>query len=650
MGKIHFFTDPDKIQSQTLIQSFGALDEFEYNLENRFTPDGSSAPIYAVTKSLLFWCDSTDSGKVNIALKPCLGGDPGGIPIEFFIYRGVDKSSLDSAILDNPYPGTLTDDLKINKIFFDNTDGFQPNVVNTGFHIGDASSEFGFQIVLNKLGHEILIEDLKKVDDLFVPELESLPVEGTAEYTEKNILKVNFKNRCKKEKIINYLDGVAFYGSIYNSDGEIHFPDTYTGSGTEFMNGLQNSSVVYIDMRNEWGDSYNHFFKQDEYFQLNFLNEEIPIFQEVNYYEQWPILAIYAESYAVGSNSKYFSVKVPIITGGVELTNILSIYSGKISTTNSKAKGRHNKIEFMTNEGLIALCRSFKMRFWNKSYDNDDLIANYFLIKLSTIGLGDYDHLPSIWKPFFSFDLDPLFETDAANFDSRDYVVRTYSSLNSPPIFDLDSGDIYFGNIGIAYDKENVTLFSIFEEDAYSTSEFSTQGPLLSTTGKFKNLVRGAAYDSLDLQNKNIGFLEQMFLKYGNSGYDLQVITDTDEEGSYSSFFYNRGAYKPQYKKFNSICFKRAEFENILSAKNQIESTYYAANEYAIEDQPIFLLGGAYKKIRSQAYRRTNIKVFIGITEISGSDDIPKVIISSKPMSDYGQDEIKVNAIEINTY
>ncbi|WP_460836688.1 hypothetical protein, partial [Massilia agri] len=99
-------------------------------------------------------------------------------------------------------------------------------------------------------------------------EIPKLVIDSGLNEVEK--LKLKFNNRFKKEEILSYLDITAFYGATKNQGLRVKGAD----NGNDFLSRFYNKNTVYIDIRDDWGFSYNHFFKFKDELNVGFYSAD----------------------------------------------------------------------------------------------------------------------------------------------------------------------------------------------------------------------------------------------------------------------------------------------------------------------------------------------------------------------------------------
>ncbi|KAF2082117.1 hypothetical protein [Flavobacterium sharifuzzamanii] len=620
MSKIYFFTKESSIETDQLAElAFGQQPDVgsveKYNLDNNFTVS-EDAPAYAITKSLVLAMPSnSNSSLLNIALLP-LNTYVSGFPVKMFIYRGIKKSSLVDALQNIPESdgtwdssnilkvikevqdklnaknGTnliakpdclglnfseLPDTTFIEKIFFDDTDSFHPLIVEAGCQIGKfagGSTLAGIEVVLDMIGYEPTLKLLKASNHTL--EIDKLVIDSNA--TEADKLKVKFNNRFKKEEILNYVDITAFYGATKNQGLRIKGVD----SGDNFLKKFYNKNTVYIDIRDDWGFSYNHFFKFKDELSVGFYSADSavkdPVYTDMNYYTDWPILKITNQVY--NNSKKWFHIKIPVNIGSPVNSNFLSSYVGKISTEKDTTQKKHfiiadddstNSIELEQSEGI-------KLKSWK--YDDNKLGANYYLLKKSTKGnKNNKENISSIWNNFFSLKMNNVFGFD--NLIDGDFRVYTYSSINSPIIIDSSKGEAYLPTSGIAVDKNHVTFFSFKDNTLYKSTKNKPDSPIsLIGKGKFNLSFKTSDYDYENTTNPHIGFLNQIAKTAQNLNFELRKfsVPDPQNENNIFKFLsYSRSGdlseYDSIFQTFEAITFTHNEY-NALKTYQQTEGEF----------------------------------------------------------------------------
>ncbi|WP_347049409.1 hypothetical protein [Flavobacterium olei] len=621
MSKIFFFTKESSIQTDQLAElAFGQLPDVDnvekYNLDNKFSVT-EGAPAYAITKSLVLAMPTANSSLLNIALLP-LNTYVSGFPIKMFIYRGIQKSSLvdnlenipesdgswssdnilkvikDVQTKLNTKNGTnltaksdclglnfssLPDSTFIEKIFFDDTDSFHPLIVEGGCQIGKfagGSNLAGIEVILDMIGYEPTLKLLMASSHSL--EIPKLVIDSGLNEVEK--LKLKFNNRFKKEEILSYLDITAFYGATKNQGLRVKGAD----NGNDFLSRFYNKNTVYIDIRDDWGFSYNHFFKFKDELNVGFYsadsNVKDPVYSPMNYYTNWPILKITNQVY--NNSKKWFHIKIPIGIGSPVNANFLSSYVGKISTEVDTTQKKHFIIADGDGSNSIQFEESEAIKLKNWKYGDNKLGANYFLLKKSTKGNGnnnEFQNLPSIWDNLFSLKMNNIFGFD--DLIDGDFRVYNYSSINSPIVIDSKRGEAYLPASGIAIDKNHVTFFSYKDEVVHKETTSKADNPVaLIGKGKFNLKFDTADYDYENTTHPHIGFLNQIVKtsKIGNFELNKFSVTDSESNNTVRFLSYSRsGDYSENdivFETFETITFTHEEY-NALKTYQQNQNNEF---------------------------------------------------------------------------
>lgn len=622
MAKVFFFTDPNAITAQDLGSAFGpfagSMGMDSYNLENKFSVT-DNAPAIAVCKSLLLAQEvPSNSELLNIALIPIHVNDLNNIPIKFFIYRGIKRSSLygtDGKILttSNMRPGEniidriqqiqqkmnaengttivaskrylgceVTGDLYLEQAFFQESSTgsnpqdpnlFHPMIVDAGFEIGKfkgGTTKAGFQIILDKIGYEPKLSDFRKQNDVF--EVSVLPTNATGGQI--------FKDRIQKERILAYMDYCAFIGNFYsNGDSKIKVYSSQSEDNVEIKNILEkfyNKNTIYIDIRDDYGNSYNHYFKTSDTVKLYIKNSTNQMtINEMNYYNsKWPILQLrdYQISSAGSSGNEAIQIAFPMEVGDPVSNYILYAYNLKmgnsIFSTLQADASLHNENE----DNRIIFNYSRFVSFKKFKVDNGKFLSNYILLKLSNnkneFLYNQGDRLDNVF---------PLHMKDILgdeNLTDGDFRVYIYSSINAPIM--RKNRKAYLVNMGIAKDKENVTFFVFNSQsikESYNGNKVDNgyqQLFNLLTPGKYsyqmyidefeypsgESLGFLSALPYRCINGSSTDFMLQYFLftKTTNLQYKALAYVKAGEGNLTDAFF----------EDFDAFCITHAEYKEIL--------------------------------------------------------------------------------------
>lgn len=357
MAKIHFFTDVNDLDSQTIAGSaFGVVPNqpLKFNVVDWFTSQSTDIMAYAVCGGEVFIESIVgNSTLINLILKPSQQ-PPFNFPkVKFFIYRGILKSSLiDNGII-KENAGDLSETLwkaqqalnvalnineepseellginnhffdsdKVEEAFYAQDETIQLPTVKAGWSLARFSNtNFGFQIVLESSNYEVNFKYIRSLEHII--DLSSEP--DSTQFEQFSLLH-------KKEEILNYFDSSAFWGMFYNSDNKLR---VMIQSSIQLLNGQQvydnilskylNKNKVYIDIRNEINQSYNFYENYGSDLKLNIDNSGE---STIDYYRSgWPFF--YLEPGDLPSGEAEITEIVLKLGGGAYSEFMLYLSSG----------------------------------------------------------------------------------------------------------------------------------------------------------------------------------------------------------------------------------------------------------------------------------------------------------------------------------
>lgn len=663
MSKIWFFTNESSIVSaQIPDDAFGNLQDDQnqerYNLENKFSL-ATDAPIYAITKSFVLAIqDSTNPDLVNLVLSP-INSYTCGMPVKLFVYRGVKKDSLidtqgnikqadsswksdnilkvikDLQNLINSKRGTndiaksdtlgyqfstLPDDTLIENLIFDETDNFHAIIVEAGCQVGKFSGgaiKGGVEVILDRIGYETKLGPIKKSDHIF--RIDKLVL--ASGLTEKEKLKQKFIHRFNKEEILNYVDITAFYGAAKNQKIKIK----EASDNDNFLAPFFNKNKVYIDVRDDRGFSFNHFFKFNDKINVGFYSSDSsvtnPVFSEHDYYLKWPILVLDNQLY--NNNKKYFFIKIPIHLGTPINSNIISSYTGRISTEKDKTKKHHFLVSEEMGNGNIGIKETEAIKLENWRYDDNKLGANYFLLKKSTLSQNEFTSNVNdmLLNNVFSLKMNPLF--DFNNLQEGEFIVNTYSSLNSPVLAEENGKGYFLPTVGIAMDSNNVTFFYFKEQSVFSNMKqaWSNQTALINK-GKYKLKFESQEYEYSN-SNQKVGFLDQLLVHLGISSMKLTKYSFNDTEQNIDSFrfvTYAKNDEENDESKLYGLKSITLTLQEYLALKNHVSSS----NEFL--NHPGYLVQKNTSIIEYGSNKFSETEISVSNVIINESEDNPPIV------------------------
>jgi hypothetical protein len=359
MARFHFFTDIDTLSNQPAADAFGpmsgaAATQFRVTSLHRAAA-GASPNAYAVCDGLLLAQDA-GTDLLNLILKPT-EQPPFAFPkIKFFVYRGVQKSSLVSG--DEVAPATNNDLTKsiwdsqqarnasagtsaaapaealglgggggsIEDVFYREDASFQLPLVRSGWSFGQFDpAQFGFEIMVESIGFDPELPIVRTAENVI--SVAALPASPTQAQ--------EFEHWHDKEAIQNYVDPSAFFGGFYfhtlrvkHSDGSVSkkkknalYDDvlkgahlTAQGDGVFF-----NRNKIYLDIRNEYNHSLNYFKNYGTYTNTDiyYAGDTIDPVTVRNYYaSEWPLMVVDNPDMSAGNtNSKKQVIRLSLPDG-----------------------------------------------------------------------------------------------------------------------------------------------------------------------------------------------------------------------------------------------------------------------------------------------------------------------------------------------
>ncbi|MGB8192146.1 MAG: S8 family serine peptidase [Chitinophagaceae bacterium] len=282
----YFFTEPASLATaQTPAQAYGPISvapKDRYRVTDSFTT-AANAKAIAICNAIVL-VQKVDATNLTVVLKPLRQPGEGFPPVKYYVYRGIkldtildagDNSKVRAAAGANVFITRLIDVFTaqnaggavffskalgydppnqagatvIDDWFFRKDPNFQLPLVKAGEHMADFNNDFGFEVVLEEGEFQPTYDYARKL--FHEIDVTGLPF-GTN--TEK------FSKRVKRELILNFLSPAAFFS--------MHYEGVVKGGGTDYkaqtivdtiVSKFLNKSLVYIDVRNENGNSYNFF-------------------------------------------------------------------------------------------------------------------------------------------------------------------------------------------------------------------------------------------------------------------------------------------------------------------------------------------------------------------------------------------------------
>ncbi len=633
MNDLFFFTDYNAIENpQSEKQAFGpALDkENQYLIENRFSLK-TDAPSIAVLDGIPFVQQTQDENIVNIILLPISNPSFNFPTIKFFVYRGIQKSSLfdDALIIQEPddtwksdnilktiydlqsqinadtgnsdqkptaasvgyhysleaEEQFLSDDFYLEKAIF-RKDGVQLPLVKAGTQLGKfvgGGTEAGVQIVQDRLGYEPNLGFARALQSI-------VEVAPLVDDTKENL----FKHWHQKEAILTYVDFAAFYGCAAAHKQKIKVYTTGTNTSEkkdakEIVELFYNKQVVYLDIRNDQNYSFDYYDNFGKKIKVMYTQDDEEIAEEINYYDDWPIIRLNQKK-VLESNTSSFEIQLPL--KGISGLN----YRFFLKSFTHEFLVKQATYTTLTEINSLREFDNFQIRFGDRiklnswKVNEDTFGANYFVFKYA-VKSNNFGPEPSMSK----FLLDGTFSLDIKDLlgdeklDDGDFRVYTYSAINAPIMFKNDiSGDetneVYTQNIGIAVEKDAVTFFSFADEIGHSTNQTINFPLSLIKKGRYQNSVFLDEFD-YNPENKSVGFLEMLPFRVPNGNLKLikikenitfwnqfNIKTSEDREFLYyaNARPFNENQFRIDPNRFDAITISKQEYETLVSIQEKI--------------------------------------------------------------------------------
>jgi hypothetical protein len=504
-NKIYFFTDIDLLQPQTQDQAFGPVvgnETTQYRVTNKFSaPQNETPRAYAVCKGQVLVQQTTDNN-FSIILKPLNEYEFKGVPVLYFIYKGITNytvadTPINKSIVksdnDVNYSGIgySSSVEKIENQRFDNESlialfnktnygDYKPINVKSGDVLGEFSaSHIELQIVLGSVYYEPHLALARTVG-------------GTAELIDIELVENDiYKRNRKREEILNFMDVAALYGmfihdGISTKTGTLKISQAYE---TIFMK-FYNRNTIYFDIRDERGFFFNYHRDNTES-NIRCCTEYVETYTNTYFdddtYEicpDWPILILDSTNY--NANAENFQIRLSLKTAHKEGVHIYSVHSYwfyKNKKTNerlqSSPKERFQTFSFGVEEERTQPEFTKELIFASPLTELTDTntkqtIAAYYKILTTdkhNASENNYDYLFPI-KPFAEYDYfyDP-------NLKMQAWLIQHQTFLNANTI--VNSG------VAIDYEGQRITFFACPIAERYSNSRKTTIGYLPNNHGAY---------------------------------------------------------------------------------------------------------------------------------------------------------------------
>ncbi|MBC8756560.1 hypothetical protein H2O64_17950 [Kordia sp. YSTF-M3] len=542
----YFFTEPSKLSVQTQNKAFGAIDEDNYRLNNLFS--GSSAPkAFAITDGTVLVQQIGATNVYNIVLKPNAQPDLNLPKIDYIIYKGIKKDSIiegakvaninkndltrsihESAIAwyaaaDETMPATepaadtslglvynasQTDPVlkkedtdSLNEAFYAAGDITLPFIFG-GNYIGDfdTASDFGITIVFEKIGFQPTFKLARELDS----KLSFTALAPTATDTEK------YKRKHEKEDALAFMDSNAFFNAFYDEGLQVFNGTGFVPKvGDAIYNDITTKHFyknrIYIDIRNEFNDSFNYYNNYNDTIQWNLDNTNTLV--DVNYYRdfKWPLLVISDDSAAseFGTANTDKNILFSFPTGDNEFPRLYykRAFLEEVGLTLPEAKDLFftpTIVDEKVTSKKITVPKSGGRAFTN--YFKIGFLKSNETLQDQGLSLEKKTYLDTIF-PLFTMDI-PFDESSGKSY-LKVYYDAAY--VDKTQI----NGANYTTNLGIAKDNLFITFVSYPSKYNLNIKQsIDDKLPLSGMEGAINNLF---LYD-LDAQIGSIKIIKQKFI------------------------------------------------------------------------------------------------------------------------------------------
>jgi pyrrolidone-carboxylate peptidase len=525
------FTDFANITTQPANLAFGPTTGSEttkFRVTSSFTAS-SDVNAYAMVTGFAMIQPGAAADKVNLILRPFTQPISGFSKVKYIVYRGLrldefinasdqtkvaaENSSSNSEWLTQLYathhelnpgvdflskalgfdPSNQPGSDLIDDYFFSTDDDFQLPFISRGTQLGKffasgGSSDFGIDIIL---------EDRKFTPDLDYARtaFHEIDITGLPSGTDAE----KFTKRIKQDEILNFMDLAAFYGIHHTEEGKVRRRDGSNNTETIPLADLYNDVIdkfdtrnaVYIDIRNELGDSLNFFtnYNDGSGNQVQF-GVESGVLTPMGYHEHgWPILIKDNASAPFNTTSDFNEAFLQLRIDD-NLSPMLFVKHGDLSTTAVKNK-------FVEGDDLISGTNPWTnevgFTYPNTGPSGAKLNVSWFL-KLNYSRLIDSNTVYPNTVVQTNYYTDNLFgDVDAVQpWDSSD---ATQWTVLQPDQY-VDGSQAGFGQVsekGIAVDKaqstDRVILYANLTDDFASLEEFTPNSGQTSGTNKRESFL-----------------------------------------------------------------------------------------------------------------------------------------------------------------
>jgi len=516
MSSYYFFTDIDLLSTQTAGDEFGPVSgnlTTQYRVNSLHDASGDPRAI-AVTKGIVFVQQDANSSLVNLVLKPLVQPDFGFSKVDYYIYKGIKKTSLINGSeiatrtnndlteklwstqdeinlsIGSATGTTPTDTPSVNALGFNYTSSasapyltadtaalsipfyqdnvaYQLSMVQAGMSLGDFDSNgFGFEVVLESIGFEPTFAIARNLNHV----VQVTALSGTPTDAEE------FEYFHDKEEILNYIDPCAYFAAFYHEKLKVvnssSIVTTESGNGvydtvvTKFVN----KNSTYLDIRQPQGYSFNYYkdFGKD----IKIAYSSGGTVATTNFYQNdWPLMRIASTSFPTGNTTtskNNIKLSLPEGVNALPVVYMDAGYQDNRSFRKARRKDRFveltvssswtSELTLMTpnrdgQSGTTPICSYTKLRHLAKVNTSSPVAtAN------KTLGYGHYlDQLVA------AFDFDMPF-TGTNDISIRRYNKAVYADMSTEMAAD------FIADVGMA-DSSNQIVFFAFPSEYHTSSK-----------------------------------------------------------------------------------------------------------------------------------------------------------------------------------
>lgn len=612
MSEVFFFTDLDPLEKQVQGKEFGIVEYPVPSIEEGFRvssihkSNSNLLNAYSILPGSILLVEdenslkTSNSGNLNLILKPTAVPNTYSPKIKYFIYRGIKKSSLiasdglsllpketnallkltweqqekineanktnvDPTInhLGIPYLRSLSDNISIDSLFQNEQSDFQiPFIKKSGELLAEFDPNgFSLEIIFDNSGYFPDLELLKKDENIIRSVIES-QISNPKEQLDFN---------RERSEILNYLDPCAFYGLLstenikYYKNGSIENLQGKEIYDTILNEKFINASKVYLDIRNEFNHSINFMSNYSD--NINLLPR---LNKEIDYYRSgWPILVLETSDLNLPLISKE-DIEIDLfLPKGNNNDPYIYLASGLLTenfpdTSLGSRLIKATGVSPHSTEHIESLQLTLSSRIISGDHQ---FISNYIRIKyIKGKFHNSSNDTTSNHNILSSNSLDKIFKSNQLKLfysNNPGIVINMYEDDVFIDLSDTLSVQ-YIGKIGIAEDKKGGIYYFVIPEIFIPLDKsISTEKPLPITSGKINSDVDFLSYVANLYGNIRLGKKE---IKENNTTSNLfEFSTDSNKRSL------NCQAPTP----FGFIClgFKKTEFESIdlSSLKNDFD-------------------------------------------------------------------------------